>query len=821
MNVRRAFSERAETAFLLKGRMGWVVVLLGTVLLGSCSVAKRLPPGEKLYAGSEIRLTADSTISKRERKGLQEQMEALTRPRPNKRIFGFPFKVWMYYWVKDPVREGSFSAWFRKRFGEPPVLASAKSIGSSRLVMESYLENEGYFRSRVTGKLVEKGYNATGVYEVRAAQRYLLDSIGFLADSTPVRKAVMKLMDESVLKKGQPYRFANIQIEQQRINQALRQQGYYYFQPDYVVALADSAVGDHRLRLILAVRPDLPAAAAIPYSFRNITIVPSAGLRRVRPGSSARGEPASDSLRQARQTRRTERAAADSLPSRFRRGYVFDTFRVVDTTGVYDPRLFRSILGFRPGELYDSRKQDLTLSRFINVGVFKFVRNRFTPATQRDSAVLDVVYSLTPYPKKSIRVEIAGVSKSNNLVGSELTLSWLNRNTMRRAELFTINGTAGIEQQYGARSLGVTNYSLGINATLSFPRLLSPIRLRYDRNQLLPKTNISLSHQLIIRRGLYNLNSSQAAYGYEWRTSIRSQHVWQPLSLTFVRTSRYSERFLDLQRDPQVPDAYIRNLQRNQLIPAIVYSYTFNSSPQTASPYTFRMVANLEESGGLVGLFVKRTSTDTLGMKKQILGVPFEQYVRIDLDTRHLFRLSSSLVWANRIQGGLGVPYGNWGQLPFIKQFFVGGSNSLRGFRPRTVGPGLYQRQSGSSTPLLQDGGGDIKLEANTELRKNFTQLLQGALFIDVGNVWMYRDESSFGPGTRFTNQFLKQLAVSTGVGLRIDLSYFVLRFDLATPVRKPWLPETERWVFNQINFRDPEWRRQNLVLNVAVGYPF
>lgn len=814
MNVRHAFSEN---------RRGVIALLFFCVFfLAACSISRRLPPGEKLYAGSEVRVTADSTIGKSERGGIQEQLEALTRPRPNKRIFGFPFKVWLYYWVKDPVREGSFAAWFRKRFGEPPVLASAKSIGSSQLVMESFLENEGYFRSDVTGKLVEKGYNATGVYDVRAARRYRLDSIGFLADSTPLKKAVLNLMNESVLKKDQPYRFANIQIEQQRINQALRQQGYYYFQPDYVVALADSAVGDHRLRLILALKPDIPEAATLPYSFRNITIVPSAGLGRGRQGTRNRGEADSDSLRAARQTRRGERTAADSLPSgRFRRGYVFETFRVVDTARVYDPRLFRSILGFRPGERYDSRKQDLTLSRFINVGTFKFVRNRFTPATQGDSAVLDVVYSLTPYPKKSIRVEIAGVSKSNNLVGSELTLSWLNRNTMRRAELFTINGTAGIEQQYGARSLGVTNYSFGLNATLSFPRLLSPIPLRYDRNQVLPKTNLSLGHNLIIRRGLYNLNSSQVAFGYEWRTSVRAQHVWQPITLTFVRTSNFSRRFTELQTAPYIPDAYIRNLQRNQLIPAIVYSYTFNSSPQTASPYTFRLVANVEESGGLLGLFIRPTQADTLGLKKQILGVPFEQYVRLDLDTRHTFRLSPSLVWANRVQGGLGVPYGNWAQLPFIKQFFVGGSNSLRGFRPRTVGPGGYQRQSGSNTPLLQDGGGDIKLEANTELRKNFTQLLQGAVFVDVGNVWMYRDESNYGPGTRFSNQFLTQLAVSTGVGLRVDLSYFVLRFDLAMPVRKPWLAESERWVFNRIDLRDPEWRRQNLVLNVAVGYPF
>jgi outer membrane protein assembly factor BamA len=785
--------------------LGWLGLVVG---LGACALSKRLPPGERLYAGSELRVTTDSAASKTERKILQEQLEDMARPRPNKRIFGFPYKVWMYYWYKDPVREGSFGAWFRRRFGEPPVLASAKAIGSNQNVMRSFLQNEGYFGSAVSGQLVEKGYEARGIFDVRVAPRYYIDSVGFLVDSTELRKAVAGTMSRSVLRKGQPYRFANIQVEQQRINQAMRQNGYYYFQPDYVVALADSGFNTHRIRLTMAVRADIPAAATIPYSFRNITIVPSAGL-----GGNRRFTPA-DSARRARRA-----TTVDTLPgARPRRGYVFETFRVVDTTRAYNPKLFRSILGFRPGELYDSRKQDLTLSRFINVGTFKFVRNRFTPATQGDSAVLDVTYLLTPFPRRSIRMELAGVSKSNSLVGTELTLSLLNRNLFHQADLLTVTLTGGIEQQFGAQTLGVTNYSAGINATISFPRLISPIRLRYDRTQLLPKTNLSLSHELIIRRDLYNLNSTRAAFGYSWRTNTRSEQTWQPITLTYVRTSNFSDRFFQLQADPSVSNAFIDNLQDNLLIPAMTYTVTYNSPPQTTSSFNYRIRLNLEEAGGLTGLLIPRNGVTG---DRRLFGVPFEQYTRADLDLRGFLHLSRSLTWANRFEGGVGVPYGNKTVLPFVKQFFGGGPNSLRGFRPRTVGPGSYQRAPSSDLPFFQDGGGDIKLEFNTELRMKLSSFLQTALFADVGNVWMYQDETLYGPNTRFTNEFYKQLAVSLGAGLRFDLSYFVIRFDLASPVRKPWLPEANRWVFNQFALDQPDWRRQNLIFHIAVGHPF
>ncbi|HEX9956679.1 MAG TPA: BamA/TamA family outer membrane protein, partial [Fibrella sp.] len=200
-------------------------------------------------------------------------------------------------------------------------------------------------------------------------------------------------------------------------------------------------------------------------------------------------------------------------------------------------------------------------------------------------------------------------------------------------------------------------------------------------------------------------------------------------------------------------------------------------------------------------------------------SVPFAQFFRIDLDNRHYFQLNKSLIWANRLFSGIGIPYGNSTELPFVRQYFVGGANSVRAFRPRAVGPGTFSNIG--SRVLFQDGGGDFKLEVNTELRAKLGSIFQLATFIDAGNVWSYTDLSTYGPGSEFGNNFIQQLAIGGGIGLRIDLSYFLIRADLATPFQKPYLPEGQRWVLNQINFRSREWRRENLVLNIAVGYPF
>lgn len=815
--------------------MNKFLILCLLAILSGCSVGRYLPPGERLYAGTDIRIEADSSVSKAETQFIQAELSATARPKPNKRIFGFPYSVWLYYVIGQGKRETGLRGTLRKRFGQLPVLASAKAISSNGNVWASYLENEGYFRSSVTGKLVESGYQARGQYVVRVRPRYLIDSVGFLintADSLaqPVVAALARVAPQTVLRKGNPYRFTAIQIEQQRITAALKQQGFYYFLPTYIKILADSAIGRQRMKLYVALAPDMPDAARQPFTIGQITVFPNYSLSDGGSGygplayRNRDGDTTNIRNRAGDSTRIRSRAGRFGRPADARRIARINRLRlpfvVQDTTGTYKTRLFTEIMGLSTGQVYDSRKQDLTLSRFINVGTFKFVRNQFTPVNRNDSSQLDVRYFLTPYPRQSVRAEIAGLSKSNNTAGSQLTLSLLNRNLLHRAEQLTINASGGLESQIGAASQGVNSFRYSLEATMAFPRLISPIHIRYDQNQALPKTLISAAYEVIVRQDLYKLSSFRTSFGYALRTSQRIEQTLTPINITFVRPSRFSEKFRSLldTLSSEASQPYRNVLLSEQFIFASLYSLNLNPSPQSISPYTFRLTFNAELAGNLVNAFLKESP---LSLQKELFGVRVAQYARFDADTRHYLKLTPRLTSASRVFAGFGLPYGNSTVLPLVKQYFVGGSSSLRGFRPRSVGPGVFQRPPNTGAPLLQDGGGDVKLEANTELRLKFNQFLQGAVFLDAGNVWIYKDETVAGEGNIFSPNFINELAVSAGAGLRIDLSYFVLRADLAFPLRRPYLTNNEFWVTRQIEFGSRDWRRNNLILNIAVGYPF
>ena len=772
-------------------------LLLLILSLNACNIAKHLPENERLYAGTDIIIKADSTVSKDEQGNIKEQLGALARPRPNKQLFGYAYKVGLYYLFGEPKRNG-FRAWFRRKFGEEPVLASAKAISSNIPVWKATLQNTGYFGSTVTGVLTETGYKARGVYTVDVQPRYHVDSIAFLVDSTSIRKALQAAGKRTIIKKGDPYLFDNIKLERERISQALKQRGYYYFLPDYIAILADNDSVSHHTNLIFAIKPEMPEAAGVPYGIRNIFIYPNYNLSTAQVDTSLGQAYKSD-----------------------------ERFTIVDSTHRFNPKLFRDIVTVQPGKRYNSRAQDLTLSRFINVGAFKFVRNRFEPEQQGDSAVLDVHYYLTPYPAKSIRVEVDGTSRSNNFNGSQVTLSWRNRNAIKRAELLTINTTAGIEFQVGGGDRNITNYRLGADALLSFPRLVSPLRFRYDQRQALPKTNVTLSAQKIIRGGLYDLNSFQTTFGYSWRQNQQVEHSFQPFNITYVRPSNISTAFLDsalnnLVTNPYIYQQYLTVSRSQQLILSSLYSFNYNTSLRSASATTFRLATNVEIAGNLANLFTSKRNDDG---DKIIINVPFAQFLRIDADARLYRKLTPKVTWANRLFAGLGVTYGNSKglQLPLTKQYFVGGSNSIRAFRPRAIGPGLFARDTIRDGQIFQDGGGDIKLEANTEIRAKFTQYIEGAVFVDAGNIWTYSNNDVFGADAqaKFSSDFIKQIAIGAGVGIRIDLSYFLVRFDLATPLRKPYKTNGSEWVVKEIDFSSTAWRKQNLVFNIAVGYPF
>jgi outer membrane protein insertion porin family len=264
-----------------------------------------------------------------------------------------------------------------------------------------------------------------------------------------------------------------------------------------------------------------------------------------------------------------------------------------------------------------------------------------------------------------------------------------------------------------------------------------------------------------------------------------------------------------------VKNPTLRKVVERQFILGSYYVFNYNellSNPPANAIYFNGLV---DASGNIAGLLIGKNETTKT---RQLFGSDFAQYLKSEVDFRFYRKVGLNSVLANRIIVGVGFPYGNSQELPFIKQFFVGGTNSIRAFRSRSLGPGTYKVPD--TTIFLPDQSGDIKLELNTEFRAKLYTIFHGAVFVDAGNVWLYR-ENPLKPGGKFSGDFLSELAVGTGVGLRLDLNFFVLRLDVAFPLRKPYLPKGERWVWDEINIFNKDWRKKNLIFNIGIGYPF
>ncbi|MEO8405548.1 MAG: BamA/TamA family outer membrane protein [Chitinophagaceae bacterium] len=759
----------------------YFIVILSVVVslaIVSCSNTRHLPPGDALYLGSTIKLHGPD-LSRKKKKPMRAELSSITRPRPNKTFLGIRFKLFFYNLVGNREKKTGPLGWLKYTVGEPPVLLSDVRLEYNSKVLQNTLENEGYFKASVTGDTSVRRRKARAIYSVETGAQYKIKSVTFNGDSTlPVDQRLMESSKETVLKPGDPFNLAVIKVERDRIDNHLKENGYYYFSPDFLIIQTDSTIGNNQVDLFIKIKKETPQKAKDVFTINDVVIMPNYRLNAA----------VTDTGKQN---------------ATFYKGYY-----VVDKRKIYKPSLFEQSMQFKSGEVYNRTDHNLTINRLVTLGMFKFVKNRFEEVPNIDSSKLDAYYYLTPMPKKSIRGEINGNTKSNNLTGSSVTIGWRNRNTFRGGELLTIDATGGFEVQYSGALSGFNTFRTGIETSLTFPRFMTPFFHADAPGGFVPKTKLTLGYDILMKQKLYTMNSFRAEAGYIWKESLKKEHQLNPISITYVQPIKITQLYTDsIAKDPTLEKAV-----EKQFILGSNYNYTYNGITDVFQR-GFYFSGTIDISGNVAGLLSGASQSNP----KFLFGAQFAQYVKFETDMRYYAHISPTSALANRIIIGAGLPYGNSSSLPFIKQFFVGGNNSIRAFRSRSLGPGTYQALE---TNFLPDQSGDIKLEMNTELRAKLYSIVHGAVFVDAGNIWLF-NKDPLKPGGEFTGDFLNQLAVGTGVGLRFDISFLVLRFDVAFPLRKPYLPKGQQWVIDQINFGSGPWRRDNLVFNLGIGYPF
>lgn len=785
---------------LLK-RLSYLLIGSFCIVAGtSCSNLKFVPKDDALYLGASVRLQGEE-LTVRQKKVISGDLKGLTRPRPNTKILGARVKLW-----------ANHIPFLRKKFAEPPVLLSSVNLESNAAILTNHLENKGFFRASVSGDTVVKKRKATAIYTAQTGPQYKIREVVFDSDTSALEKNIAATLSQTLLTPGAPFNLDAIVAERRRIDGYLKERGFYYFSPDYLIVLTDTTIGDYQVNLYIEIKPETPAAARQIFYINDVYVYSNyslntaaldtnrANARFVRRNINEGPAPRRDSTVEGRIARRKARAD------------FYDGFYVIDRQRLHKPVLFQQALQFRPNDVYNRTDHNVSLNRLINLNVFKFVKNRFEEAPGVDSPKLDAYYYLTPLPKQSLRLEITGNTKSNNLTGSQVTVSWRNRNTFRAGQLLTFNASVGSEYQFSGLSQAYNTYRLALDATLSWPRFVTPVfDIPNRRSPFVPRTNLKLGYEAINRSKLYTLNSFRTDFGYAWKENARTEHQFYPISVNFVQPASVTP----LYEEAILTNPTLAKIIEKQFILGSYYIFNVNQLVSNVPANAIYFNGLVDVSGNIAGLFFKENSQTG---QKELLGSGFSQYFKTEGDFRFYRKVGLKSVLANRIIAGFGYPYGNSRELPFVKQFFVGGTNSVRAFRSRSLGPGTYRVPINKD--FLPDQSGDIKLELNTEFRAKLYSVIHGALFIDAGNVWLYRD-NPFKPGAKFSKGFLSELAVGTGAGLRFDFNFFVLRLDLAFPLRKPWLPKGERWVWNEIKFGDKIWRQENLVFNLGIGYPF
>jgi outer membrane protein insertion porin family len=734
-----------------------------------------MPKGETLYVGAGTTIKSKDKLRRPAK--IKEDVQSIIRPKPNAKFLGMRPGLWLYYVMGTPRKPKSARAWIKNKLGEAPVYLSAVDTIILQKAIEAKLYNTGFLDAHTKYNIIRrrKGRTAYINYELDLNPPYTIKSVSFPPDTDGLGKLIARSQKKTLIKVGDPYNLDILVDERTRIDDMVKRNGYYFFNRNFIEFLMDT-IG-HQVTLQVRIKANIPDKSKNVYSIEEVNVY-------------------SDYA-----------AATDSLPLTH---LIIDSINYYKRSNYIHPKAVLHSVYFRPKAIYDSRIQRRTLARLNNLGVFKYIN---LDIKELDSSAimgkLSVNVLLSPLPRNSLSTEIQAATKSNNFIGPGLTFSLRNRNAFKGAELLIFNLQGSFESQYSGAYKGQFTYQVNPRIELDVPRIIAPWRVK-AKTDFVPHTKFGLDYSFLSRVGYFDMNSFKLDIGYKWKQSITIEHSLTLLSVTYYNIYHRSETFNALINS----NPLLKSRFDEQFLFGIGYSFIYSEQAKTAKRNRFYFNGNAELSGNLLALasqIQNKTPVDASHPTK-IFGVEFAQFSRFDIDVRDYIRISTNNLIAMRFIAGWGLPYGNSNSLPYAKQFFAGGAYSLRGFPVNSVGPGAYKSTVQNIFSLQQ--GGEIKLEFDLEYRFPIFKFLKGAVFADAGNTWLNKANVNAPNGEFRSNEFLKQIAISTGAGLRLDLNFFVLRLDLGLPLRSPAMPESERWVVTKTKF-------SSLVFNLAFGYPF
>ncbi|TXD69210.1 BamA/TamA family outer membrane protein [Aequorivita lipolytica] len=741
------------------------------MLLQSCAVNKYIPEGKRLYTGATVAVKSDSVIENKD--NLEAVLEEALRPEPNSKFLGMRAGLHYYYKVQKE-NPGFINRFLYKKFGEEPVYQSDVKPYEVEEILLNRMENRGFFYSDVNSEFEETEKTASLQYTVRASSPYRIASYKLDSLPQPIYSEIKKIVAEAKLSKGMRFDLSNMKQERERIDRNLKEKGYYNFNNSFLIFEADTNQYDKkRFDLFLRLKKEVPEKAIVPYKISKINVY-------------------------------GRYDAQDSTVADVTR---FNEKNYINSSDFFKPKYLDQFITMEEGQLYSPEDSRNTARRLSTIGAYKFVNIQYK---EKDSllsdslGILEANIFLSPLNKRAIRAELQAVSKSNNFAGPGLALTYSNRNLFKGGETLNTTASFGYEVQVGGGgNSGNTSIDLGLKSELIFPRVIFPIKINTDFFKYsIPKTKTGVSINYLSRTQLYTLLSGTAQFGYIWQANKFVTHEIIPISINYTKPSNTTPEFdAILDENP-----FLKRSFDQQFISGLNYSFTYNGMVDATKTNQFFVNATLDVAGNSVSLFGKENGTG----KKEVLGLEYAQYAKVDVDFRYHFKLGKEQLIATRLFGGYGYAYGNSDVIPYVKQYYSGGPYSVRAFRIRSLGPGTYSDENNPENNYF-DQTGNIRLEANIEYRFPIISFLKGAVFADAGNIWNSKANPTYDGKDKFTSNFINELGMGAGVGLRVDVQGFVIRFDFAAPFHDPSLSEGNRLDFNV----------KETVFNFGIGYPF
>ena len=759
-------------------RLGIIVAGTGllVMVLSSCSSTKHVPEDEYLL---------NRYKSKIDNPGLdKKELDSYIRPKPNRRILGLKFYLGLYN--LSGKKDNGFNRWLRK-IGEEPVLWNEYEVDKNSERLDLYMRNKGYYYATVKDSTRFKKQKAAVYYNVVAGEPYIISEIKYVFPDTTLRQLILADTSESVIKTGDPFDLDVLQEERSRIESHLKQFGYYNFSRDYIQFQADSSRSTMQVRITAIFseyqfRDELGYVRQVPhrkYEINNVYVFPDFNQKEALFGF---------------EEYKLQLKTFEYEEFKF---YFRDELRA-------NPKVVSQSVYILPGQLY--RLDDVTQSykHLASLRIFRLVNIQFVEVdphddVNRDVYPIDCYIQLSPSNLQSYTVELEGTNSSGN-IGVAGNLSYLHRNLFGGAEALSFRVKGAMESIKKIDDGGLDKMiELGAETRITVPQFLLPFSTENFIRKYNPKTSVSIAYNYQNRPD-YERSLANTSFGYDWQATRTMFHMLHPFELNFVDMIDRSDAFWN-----RIRDTYLRYSYEDRLIVATSYRFIYNSQDINKLQDYLYIRADLEQAGNLISGVHGVVGEPNEDGQYSLFGNEYAQYVKGDVDLRYYHMLESKTSLVLRFFTGVAYPYGNAIAIPFEKQYYSGGANGIRAWPVRNLGPGTYFDDS-SEYP---NKTADIKLEANIEYRFKLFWILEGAFFLDAGNIWAIREEDDREGALFRWDSFYKQIAVGTGLGIRMDFNFFVMRFDMGIKVSDPTLYPSD-----SDRDKSPQY-------NIAIGYPF